>query len=161
MPPSRGWRSPCPTTSSWRALTAILGSPEWAADPVLATTQGRLAARRRLDDHLAAWTAARSADEVVALLQPDVAAGEVLDQSGLQADPQIVHRGYFVTLEHTHMGPVPYNGMQAALSRTPGRLSKAGPCVGEDSFAVLTEVLGMDEGEVAALIGDGVVEVVV
>jgi len=45
------------------------------------------------------------------------------------------------------------------LSRTPGALTKAGPCLGEDSFAVLVDVLGMDPDEVAMLLAEGVVEI--
>jgi crotonobetainyl-CoA:carnitine CoA-transferase CaiB-like acyl-CoA transferase len=143
---------------SWRALVDTMGRPAWADREDLATSAGRLAAADELDDHLAAWSRERTAAEVVATLQPAVAAGPVHDQSALYDDPQIAHRGYFQTLEHTVIGPVPYNGLQAILSRTPGRLSKAAPCVGEDSWTVLTEILGMDPDEVAALIAEDIVE---
>jgi len=142
----------------WRALRVALGEPPWAGDTDLDNVAGRQAAAVEIDQHLAEWTSVRSVDEVVAVLQPAVAAGPVHDQSALYTDPQIVHRGYFQVLGHTVMGEVPYNGMQAILSRTPARLSKAAPCVGEDSWTVLTEILGMDPDEVAVLIADEVVE---
>jgi benzylsuccinate CoA-transferase BbsF subunit len=142
----------------WRALRARLGDPDWATDPRLDTAAGRLDAADELDQRLAAWTAERTAGEVVAALQPDVAAAPVHDQTALYADPQISHRGYFVPLEHTVMGEVPYNGLQATMSVTPGRPRKAAPCLGEDSWTILTDLLGMDPDEVALLIADGVVE---
>jgi benzylsuccinate CoA-transferase BbsF subunit len=57
------------------------------------------------------------------------------------------------------MGPVPYNGMQARLSLTPGRARKAAPCVGEDSLMVLVDLLGYDEEEVTDLLACEAVEI--
>jgi benzylsuccinate CoA-transferase BbsF subunit len=143
----------------WRALQAAMGDPPWAADPALATVEGRLARQDELDERLAAWTADRDADEVFRLLQPRVAAGLVHDQTALHEDPQVVHRGYFVDLEHREQGLVPYDGMQAQLSGTPGRLRKAAPCVGEDTYEVLETILGMSEDEIADLLATEAVEI--
>ena len=49
--------------------------------------------------------------------------------------------------------------MQAVLSATPGGWSRPAPCLGEHSFEVLAEDLGMDPDEVAQLLADGVVEI--
>ncbi len=143
----------------WSALRRLLGDPEWARDSRYNSVAARHDAADLLDEHLAAWSAALTVDDVVDLLQPEVAAAPVHNQSGLYADPQIVHRGYFVPLEHTYIGDAPYNGLQAELSHTPGRLSKAAPCCGEDSWYVLTELLGKSEEEVTALLVDDVVEI--
>jgi crotonobetainyl-CoA:carnitine CoA-transferase CaiB-like acyl-CoA transferase len=56
------------------------------------------------------------------------------------------------------MGPSLYEGRQAELSLTPPVLSKAAPCLGEDSRLVLSELLGLDDAEIDELIGLGVVE---
>lgn len=143
----------------WSAFGDRIGQPAWASDQRFATATGRLQHRRELDDRLAAWTADLTVDEVVDRLQPAVAAAPVHNQSGLYTDPQIAHRGYFVPLDHPHIGTAPYNGLQAELSRTPGRLTKAAPTSGEDSWMVLTELLGLSEEEVTALLVDEVVEI--
>src|SRR5690606_31865559 len=52
------------TDDQWAALRGVLGDPEWAADPGLATHAGRAAAHDVLDEHLAAWCAPRRAAEV-------------------------------------------------------------------------------------------------
>ena len=57
------------------------------------------------------------------------------------------------------IGPVPYHGMQGLLSRTPGRLRKAAPCVGEDTWTVLSDLLGYDEDAIAGLLARGAVEI--
>lgn len=149
----------CEDDAQWAALVELLGAPAWAADPALAHLPGRLAAQDRIDAELAAWTATQSAEELAARLQPRVAAGAVTPPGALHEDPQFVHRGYFVPLEHPVMGVQRYNGMQAWLSRTPGRPRKAAPCVGEDTLFVLEELLGCDEAEVGQYLVSGAIEI--
>ena len=143
----------------WGALVERMGSPAWATDARFSTAAGRKAAEAELDERLAEWTAGHDADELFLHLQPAVAAGPVHDQTALHEDRQIVHRGYYVTLEHTVQGLIPYDGMQATLSATPGRLSKAAPCVGEDTYDILADVLGYSEDEIADLIATEAVEI--
>lgn len=143
----------------WAALRRAMGNPAWAADPGLSTLEGRKAREDEIDAHLAAWTRTQDRDALWRVLQPEVAAGPVLNQTELHEDPQIVHRGYFETLEHSVMGAVPYDGLQARLSRTPARLRKAAPCVGEDTFTILHEILGMSEDEIGDLIAKEAVEI--
>ena len=149
----------CFTDDHWRALVVAMGSPEWASDPVYATLEGRRAAADELDSRIAEWTQGYSSHDVFELLQPLVPAGPVHNQSDLFTDPQVQHRGYFVELEHSVMGPVPYNGMQAIMSRTPAWLRKASPTVGEDSFLVLEEILGYSPDRAGELIAAGAVEI--
>ncbi len=155
-----GWIAiACETDAHWHALRRAMRDPEWAADERFATFLGRKANEDEIDGHLAGWTAGFEQAELFYRLQPEVPAGMVHDQTGLHEDPQIAYRGYFVPLEHTVMGTVPYDGLQAKLSKTPGRLTKAAPCVGEDTYAVLQDILGMDADEIADLIATEAVEI--
>ena len=63
-----GWPSPSPPTSSGRALRDALGRPDWAIDPTLATAAGRRGHHDLIDEHLAAWCAQRTGDEIVETL---------------------------------------------------------------------------------------------
>ncbi len=155
-----GWIAiACETDGHWRALCRAMGDPDWTNDPRWSTFVGRKAAEDELDGRLAEWTSQWEQDALFAALAPAVPAGMVPDQTGLPLDAQVRHRGYYVTLEHTEMGTVPYDGLQAHLSRTPGRLTKAAPCVGEDSYTVLADLLGMDEDEIADLLAAEAVEI--
>lgn len=155
-----GWIAiACETDEHWAALRARMGHPAWAADERFSTFAGRKAAEDEIDERLAQWTAGFEQEALFYRLQPDVPAGMVHDQTGLHEDAQVMHRGYFVPLDHTEMGTVPYDGLQAKLSRTPGALSKAAPCVGEDTYRILDEVLGMDADEIADLIAAEAVEI--
>jgi benzylsuccinate CoA-transferase BbsF subunit len=78
-----------------------------------------------------------------------VPAATVQWPSDLYRDPQLAHRGFFVTLDHTVMGPTPYDGPATRFSETPAHLRKAAPTLGEDTDHVLRDLLGMDAAEVA------------
>ncbi len=149
----------CRTDEEWQALVSAMGSPAWATNPAYATLAGRHAAADEIDARIGEWTQGKDSYEVFELLQPAVPAGPVHDQSDLFTDPQIRYRGYFVDLEHSVMGQVPYNGMQATMSKTPGRLRKASPTIGEDSFYVLEEILGYSPDRAGELIAAGAVEI--
>ena len=145
--------------AAWQALKQKMGAPAWAEDDRFQTLSGRLTHQALLDQHLGDWTRDQDGRALMYLLQPEVAAAPVQSQSDLYEDPQVLYRGYFVELEHSVMGRVPYNGSQAVLSQTPALLSRASPCVGEDSLYVLEQLLGMDPAEVDQLVAAGVVEV--
>lgn len=154
-----GWVAiACDDDAQWAALVEALGSPPWATDAGYATLAGRRADEDRLEAELARWTADFTPAEVVALLQPRVAAAPVQGVPELHADPQVAHRGYWVPLEHPVYGRTPYSGLQACFSVTPGRLRSPAPTLGQHTWEVLTSIAGYDEDEVAQLLAEDAVE---
>ena len=80
----------------------------------------------------------------------------VLRAPDLQRDPQLVHRGFFVPLDHPRVGPALYDGPVTLFSETPAVLRNAGPAVGHDTFDVMTRILGYGDEETAELAAAGV-----
>jgi crotonobetainyl-CoA:carnitine CoA-transferase CaiB-like acyl-CoA transferase len=144
--------------AQWAAFAAAVSEPHWTQEPRFATLRGRKAHEDDLDACVSAWTGRQRSTEVFYRLQPDVPAAPVHDARDLQRDPQIAFRRYFRELDHTVMGPTLYEGRQAELSLTPPVLSKAAPCLGEDSRMVLADLLPLDDTEIDELIGLGVIE---
>jgi benzylsuccinate CoA-transferase BbsF subunit len=144
--------------AQWAAFVAAIGSPRWALDPRFRTLRGRKEHEDDLDAHVSVWTSSHRSTEIFYRLQPDVPAAPVHDARDLHQDPQIQFRQYFRELEHTVMGPMLYEGRQAELSLTPPVLSKAAPCLGEDSRLVLAELLRLGDAEIEELISLKVVE---
>jgi benzylsuccinate CoA-transferase BbsF subunit len=84
-----------------------------------------------------------------------VPASVVQRPSDLYNDPQLAHRGFFVTLEHSVMGPTPYDGPVTHYSATPAVLRRAAPCLGEHTEDVLIGLLGLTPEEVAEYAATG------
>jgi benzylsuccinate CoA-transferase BbsF subunit len=119
---------------------------------------GRLAHREVLDGHIETWTRQHTPEEVMQQLQAHgVAAGMVATCTDLHRDPQLRHRGFFVELPHREMGTVPYDGLQFTLSKTPGALRWAAPCLGEHNEYVFKELLGLSEEEYVQLVIEEVI----
>lgn len=152
-----GWVAiACADDEQWCALAELAGLPH---EERWATAAGRRADEDRIEELIAEWTASRSGSEIASLLQPRVACAPVLAVPELHTDEQILHRGYWFPHDHPVYGRVPYSGMQATLSRTPGTIAGPAPCLGEHTWYVLDEILGVDSDTIAALLVDEVAEI--
>lgn len=147
------------TDADWAALGRALGGPPWAGAPHFATAPGRDQHRAELYELIAEWTSARSAEDAMHILQKaGVMAGVVQSAADLaDRDPQLKRRGFFVTADHPELGPMRLEGMAIKLSRTPGRVRRGAPLLGEHTDFVARDLLGLREGEVNQLLLEGIV----
>jgi crotonobetainyl-CoA:carnitine CoA-transferase CaiB-like acyl-CoA transferase len=138
----------CTSDEEWRALCKVLGEDEragWSAAQ-------RLDRRRELDDLLAGWTADRSPLAAQEQLQAaGVPAHQVQNSAEVFTDPQLAHRGHFNEVAHDRQGTTWVEGCRFRMSRTPPSIDRGAPTIGQDTFAILTEVLGYDVDRVAEL----------
>jgi benzylsuccinate CoA-transferase BbsF subunit len=135
--------------TQWRALCAEAGfGPKWAS----LSTPERLARADELDELVSRWTAALDRDDLERRLQARrVPAHGVHNSPESWADPQLHHRGHFVTTDHAVHGPVTVEGTRWLFSRTPPTSYRAAPTLGQDAFEILTELLGYDVDRIADL----------
>jgi crotonobetainyl-CoA:carnitine CoA-transferase CaiB-like acyl-CoA transferase len=73
----------------------------------------------------------------------------------LFTDPQIAFRGIWGALDHPGMSRHHYKAPSFVLPRTPGRPRRPAPCLGEHTWAVLVNLLGLTEAEVATVEAQG------
>ncbi|MEL7155933.1 MAG: CoA transferase, partial [Actinomycetota bacterium] len=142
--------------AQWRSLVEVMGAPAWTDDGELATVAGRLRHHDAIDDAIGAWTADQAAPALERrLARAGIPAGTVQASSQLLCDPQYRHRGFYVTLDHEEVGPVPYAGHQYRILGYEHGPRRAAPCLGQDTFEVLTELLGLDPERVAEIAASG------
>jgi crotonobetainyl-CoA:carnitine CoA-transferase CaiB-like acyl-CoA transferase len=129
------------TDAQWQALRALV--------PGLAA--------RDDDEPLAVWLGGQEPFACAERLRrAGVPAYVVLRAPDLHRDPQLLHRGFFVPLDHPRVGPALYDGPVTLFSATPAVLRNAGPAVGHDTFDVMTRILRYGEDETAELAAAGV-----
>ncbi|KOV95534.1 MULTISPECIES: CaiB/BaiF CoA transferase family protein [unclassified Streptomyces] len=146
------------TDGQWEALVRVLGNPAWAANASYATAGGRWAARKELDEHVAAATTTREASELAeALTGEGVPAAAVSDAAHVLADPQLNARNHWKTLAHPEMGSSVYDNIPYRLSITPGRLRGPAPLLGADTRDICLDLLGLTPDEYEHLAAEGVV----
>ena len=141
------------TDDQWHSLQQVVGCTLDCP-----TNADRLAAHDAIDAALAAWTATREAESAMSELQAaGVPAGVVQRSSDLLADPQYAHRGFYRYLEHGEMGRIPYAGHQYRISGYENGPRGPAPMLGEHSFEVLSELLGLSEDELSAAFASGAI----
>ncbi len=144
------------TDAQWRALRRVLGEPAWARASALDTVAGRIAHRGRIDHELSAFTARHAPRALMDLLQAaGVPAGVVQRSSDHMNDPQLAHRRFFRPMQHPEMGVVPYEGHQYQIAGYENGPRFPAPCLGEHTYQVLQEVLGLDDDEIARVMASG------
>ena len=146
------------TEDEWRGLVNALGSPAWAGESEFASRYARLNHRRELDARLSEWTRKRTAWEATELLQSHgVAAFPVLDAEGRLFNPHFRERGLYSDIEHPALGTEPIFNLMWQLNRTPPRIQRHAPLLGEHNQEVFCGLLGLDDGEVSRLEEDQVI----
>ena len=138
----------------WSALCRLVGNLELDTDNAL------MAANRRIElgEAVAAWVAERTAQTAAHLLQKaGLAAGPVQDIEDIWRDPQLRSRGFMVTLPNADYGPLQYPNSVLRLSRSPGRIERSGPRLGQDTYTLLREWIGTSEAELASLSASGAI----
>ncbi len=149
------------TDDHWWALTRVLGTPQWAADPRLATLSLRLANQDYLDRLMNDATVAWDAFELMhALQRAGVPAGVCQTaEDRYEHDPQLKHLGWLTELEQSEIGTWPVKEVPVKFSETPpyigGFLDRHGPSYGEDNDYVLRTILGLDQEQIAKLTHEG------
>jgi crotonobetainyl-CoA:carnitine CoA-transferase CaiB-like acyl-CoA transferase len=123
-----------------------------------ATTAQRLADRATVDGLVEDWTRTMPREEVVRVCTDGhVPCGPVNTIADLFADPHIAARGNMTQVLAEGLGAVTLPNVLPRLSATPGHIDRAGPPLGVDTDAVLSDLLGIPEAERATLRADGVI----
>ena len=91
------------------------------------------------------------------LVGAGVPAAPVYDVDEVVGDPQLEAREMFVDVDHARAGRVRVPNFPVKFSRTPGRVSRAAPLLGEHNEEILVGVLELSQEEVQELVRKGVI----
>ena len=141
------------TDEEWRAFALALGRDDWIGDARLASAEGRWSRRRVLDEHISAWTATRTREEIARLLQgAGVAAFPSYTAADIVRDPHLRARGVIQTMTGPRGESRDVVGPPWRFSRTPARLERWTPQLGEHNDYVFGDLLGLSRDEIRELV---------
>jgi crotonobetainyl-CoA:carnitine CoA-transferase CaiB-like acyl-CoA transferase len=144
----------------WPRLLAALGKPELATDPRFATPVGRRQHWPALREHIVGWLDGFDSAEAAldALARARLPCAPVLSPADVAVEPHLAGRGAFPSVSHPAAGTVRVTASPYHLDGA--SVGPAGPApyrVGEDTRAVLGEVLGYPAARIDALLRTGAI----
>jgi len=143
--------------SIFRRLALAMNRADLAADTTLAHNDGRAARQAWLDGEIEAWTATRTPDAVLAVMEAaQVPASKIYTVADIAADPHFAAREMIREIALADGSTLKVPGIVPKLSATPGGFAAGGPALGEHTDAVLRS-LGYDDQRIAMLRTSGTV----
>ena len=119
----------------------VIARDDLGVDPTLADNTGRVARVAEIDAAISTWTATRTVDAVLAVLDAaSVPAGRIYTVADIANDPHYRARGMLQTITMDDGTTLLIPGIVPKLSRTPGAHRRNAPSVGQDTQAVLDEL---------------------
>jgi crotonobetainyl-CoA:carnitine CoA-transferase CaiB-like acyl-CoA transferase len=141
--------------ANWERMCRVLGAQDWLQDPRFASNAERMKNLAALDRTMSERLKGRKVDELIKALEAEgVPCGRINSIADVAADPQALARDMVVELDHPRAGRTRALGLPIKLSRTPGKVSRPAPLLGQHTREVLEE-FGFSAGEVDALYACG------
>ena len=141
--------------ANWERLVRVLDAPQWLADPRFASNAERMkhldALTEVMNRQIREW---KVKDLIAALDAAGVPCGPINTIAEVAADPHVLARDMVVELEHPRAGRTRALGLPLKLSRTPGKVSRPAPVLGQHTREVLGE-FGFSRTEIDALVASG------
>jgi benzylsuccinate CoA-transferase BbsF subunit len=141
------------TESEWDAFCRVMGNPDWTREARFSTLQERKANEEELNRLIEEWTVKFEAAEVMEKMrEAGVRAGMLRTYKDImETDPQLNHRHHWWHIDQPEIGPLVHRGASYMLSKTPYRMEKPAPLLGEHTEYVCRELLDMSDEEFISL----------
>lgn len=141
----------------WRGLFEVVGRPEWADDARFRDRKARIESYDQLEENLQAVFRQGSREDWLRRLQEkDVPAAPLNTLDEVFADPQVKTYGFPIEVEHPKIGKVKMVGNAVDLSRTPPKVERPPPMLGEHTDEILGSI-GFGPDAIASLRSQGVI----
>ncbi len=141
-----------PREDWWQKFCHLINRQDLLADDRFKDNPSRTKNHKELEDILSAVTRTRTTAEWVAAMEKiDVACGPVNTVDQVAQDPHTIAREMIARVQHPQAGMLRVVNSPIKLSRTPVKLERASPQVGEHTNEILKTLLGLTEEEVAGL----------
>lgn len=133
-------------------LARAWGREDLLTDPDFCTNTARLAHRDAIEKIARDWFKARTMEEASqTLMEFDVSFAPIHNIRDIFNDPHFQSRQAIISVDDEQLGPVRMQNVVPRFSKTPGRVWRTGPSMGQHNLEVLSEELGLMADEIERL----------
>ena len=142
----------CTTDKMFERLSEAMERPELASSRLYGEQRKRLAARDEVNRIVIEWVGSLSREDVLnRCLEKEVPIGKVNSIADIFEDEHFQARGNLARLEEPGLGEVVVPGVTPRLSLTPGQINNLGPSMGNATYEIMRELLGLSAEEIKQL----------
>jgi CoA:oxalate CoA-transferase len=142
----------------WAVFTELIGRPELLSDDRFDNAGLRTKHHKILEPIIAAALKEKTTQEWIAIFEPrGVPCGPLNSIPEAAVDPQILRREMFAEVVDYKERKLKICNTPVKLSRTPAKIEKGAPGLGEHTHEVLSGLLGLNEARIKELEARGVV----
>jgi CoA:oxalate CoA-transferase len=142
----------------WRDLVKLMGNPQWAQDERFNKWLNRHLYADEINPRIREWAKTQKKEELFSKLQANAIVGVPVNTSeDLIKSPQLECRAFFAEVNHPSAGKLKYPTVPYKLSKTPAKIERSAPLLGEHNEAIYCGRLGYSEEELAKLKKSGVI----
>ncbi|MFC2035146.1 CaiB/BaiF CoA transferase family protein [Chloroflexota bacterium] len=146
-----------PEERQWTSLVELMGNPEWAKDEKYKDQFSRAQYADEIDPYISEWMMVHTKDEIYRRGQAlGVPIAPVKTAQDIVESEQLEERGFFHEIDHAIAGRIKYPGAPYIFSRTPLKLERPAPLLGEHNEFIYCDRLGYNTQELAEMTRSGV-----
>jgi CoA:oxalate CoA-transferase len=144
-------------TPHWERFCRVIGREELLEDPRFASNALRAENHAALQPVIARVTQTKTVGEWMDIMEhAGVPCGPINTIDQVVAHPQVQAREMISAIHHPNVGPVRIAGSPIALSRTPARVDRPAPRLGEHTVDILKTWLDLTGEKIEALKQEGI-----
>jgi benzylsuccinate CoA-transferase BbsF subunit len=141
----------------WIALANVIKKPELSSNPKFSSVESRMVNKVELDKLIEEWTAERTAEDIMKLMQAaGISAGVVQNGQDLfERDIQLKHRGHWTKLNHPEIGDYVSEVPPYKFSSLTIKPRSPAPCLNEHNEYICKQLLRITDDEFVNYLKEG------
>ena len=146
----------CPEEHQWQAFMKLLGDPEWSKQDWCKDRVTRAQHADKISENINKWMLTHTKEEIFRKGQAlSVPIATVNSPKDVVDSPQFNARKFFVKADHPMIGKIDkFPSSPYRLSKTPWRMSRPAPLLGEHNKMIFCDRLGYTDEEIKSLEAD-------
>ena len=142
----------------FRRLVKAIGLEQLADDERYRVSSQRIIHADELETLLADWVIQHEFSEIdKRFADANVPFGGIFTAEDISTDPHFAARKNLITVPDEIEGDIVMPGVVPKLSRSPGRITHAGPNIGAHNLEIYRDLLGKSETEIKILMKEGTI----